>query len=247
MPANLTPQYLAAEQRFKEASTTQEKMEALEEMMAVIPKHKGTEKLFENIPVTHGVRLAESISGDSAFAHATAFCQAFERGANVAAPNVAMTWHVGGLGITSRPSRETQCEQESTLLAYPARTEYSASFGLHSFGKGGPRMNRIGRFVTLLGLVIGLPVLVFHSTEAAFELKGQTECIAPSNPGGGWDAICRTTSAVLQKTGMIKSPMYVTNMPGGSGAVAIANVITKRKADTNLIVAASNALTFTTA
>ncbi len=45
MPANLTPQYLAAEQRFKEAVTTQEKIEALEEMMAVIPKHKGTEKL----------------------------------------------------------------------------------------------------------------------------------------------------------------------------------------------------------
>jgi ribosome-interacting GTPase 1 len=45
MPANLTPQYLAAEQRFKDATTTQEKVEALEEMMAVIPKHKGTEKL----------------------------------------------------------------------------------------------------------------------------------------------------------------------------------------------------------
>jgi ribosome-interacting GTPase 1 len=45
MPANLTPQYLAAEQRFKEAVTTQEKVEALEEMMAVIPKHKGTEKM----------------------------------------------------------------------------------------------------------------------------------------------------------------------------------------------------------
>jgi small GTP-binding protein len=45
MPANLTPQYLAAEQRFKEAVTTQEKIEALEEMMAVMPKHKGTEKL----------------------------------------------------------------------------------------------------------------------------------------------------------------------------------------------------------
>ena len=29
--------------------------------------HKGTEKLFENMPVTHGVRLAESISGDSSF------------------------------------------------------------------------------------------------------------------------------------------------------------------------------------
>ncbi len=45
MPANLTPQYLAAEQRFKEAVTTQDKIEALEEMMAVMPKHKGTEKL----------------------------------------------------------------------------------------------------------------------------------------------------------------------------------------------------------
>lgn len=45
MPANLTPQYLAAEQRFKEATTVQEKIERLEEMMAVIPKHKGTEKL----------------------------------------------------------------------------------------------------------------------------------------------------------------------------------------------------------
>jgi hypothetical protein len=45
MPANLTPQYLAAEQRFKEAVTTQAKVEALEEMMALIPKHKGTEKM----------------------------------------------------------------------------------------------------------------------------------------------------------------------------------------------------------
>lgn len=45
MPANLTPQYLAAEQRYKQASSSAEKLEALEEMLAVIPKHKGTEKL----------------------------------------------------------------------------------------------------------------------------------------------------------------------------------------------------------
>jgi Ni,Fe-hydrogenase III large subunit len=48
--------------------------------------HKGTEKLFENLPVAHGVRLAESISGDSSFAHATAFCHAIERAARVEAP-----------------------------------------------------------------------------------------------------------------------------------------------------------------
>ncbi len=45
MPANLTPQYRAAEQRFREAKTIPEKIEALEGMLAVIPKHKGTEHL----------------------------------------------------------------------------------------------------------------------------------------------------------------------------------------------------------
>ena len=45
MPANLTPQYMDAEKRFKEAQTVQEKIAALEEMMATIPRHKGTEKL----------------------------------------------------------------------------------------------------------------------------------------------------------------------------------------------------------
>jgi small GTP-binding protein len=45
MPANLTPQYMEAEKRFKQAGSIEEKVAALEEMMATIPKHKGTEKL----------------------------------------------------------------------------------------------------------------------------------------------------------------------------------------------------------
>jgi ribosome-interacting GTPase 1 len=45
MPANLTPQYLEADKRFKTAKTVEEKIAALEEMLAVIPKHKGTERL----------------------------------------------------------------------------------------------------------------------------------------------------------------------------------------------------------
>ncbi len=45
MPANLTPQYLEAELKFKQAKTTPEKIKALEVMMAVIPKHKGTERI----------------------------------------------------------------------------------------------------------------------------------------------------------------------------------------------------------
>jgi small GTP-binding protein len=49
MPANLTPEYLNAEQRFKSAKTTPEKIEALEEMYSTIPKHKGTEKMQADI------------------------------------------------------------------------------------------------------------------------------------------------------------------------------------------------------
>jgi len=45
MPANLTPAYYAAEERFRSAPTNEEKILALEEMLAVMPKHKGTDGL----------------------------------------------------------------------------------------------------------------------------------------------------------------------------------------------------------
>lgn len=45
MPANLTPDYLAADKKFKTATTSQDRLAALEEMLSTIPKHKGTEKM----------------------------------------------------------------------------------------------------------------------------------------------------------------------------------------------------------
>ena len=45
MPANLTPMYRKAEEAFRQAKTTADKIAALEEMYATIPKHKGTEKM----------------------------------------------------------------------------------------------------------------------------------------------------------------------------------------------------------
>jgi len=45
MPANLTPEYRRAEQQFRSAKTTEDKIAALEEMLRVIPKHKGTDGL----------------------------------------------------------------------------------------------------------------------------------------------------------------------------------------------------------
>lgn len=49
MPANLTPQYKDAEDRFRAAESTAEKLVALEDMLTIIPKHKGTEKLQAEI------------------------------------------------------------------------------------------------------------------------------------------------------------------------------------------------------
>ena len=49
MPANLTPQYFEAEQKYREAKTPREKIHALKVMYSVIPKHKGTEKLQADI------------------------------------------------------------------------------------------------------------------------------------------------------------------------------------------------------
>ncbi len=45
MPTNLPPEYFNAEKRYKEASNPQEKISALEELIATVPKHKGTDKL----------------------------------------------------------------------------------------------------------------------------------------------------------------------------------------------------------
>jgi hypothetical protein len=45
LPANLGPDYLAAEQEFRNAQSPAERIAALEKMYAALPKHKGTEKL----------------------------------------------------------------------------------------------------------------------------------------------------------------------------------------------------------
>jgi ribosome-interacting GTPase 1 len=49
MPANLGPEYLAAEAEYRSAQTAAEKIAALEKMFATLPKHKGTEKMQADI------------------------------------------------------------------------------------------------------------------------------------------------------------------------------------------------------
>jgi len=45
MPANLPPPYFEAEKNFKKTKTPSEKIIALETMLAIMPKLKGTDKL----------------------------------------------------------------------------------------------------------------------------------------------------------------------------------------------------------
>jgi hypothetical protein len=45
MPANLPPDYFKAEQWLRTAATNEEKILAIERMLAVMPKHKGTDGL----------------------------------------------------------------------------------------------------------------------------------------------------------------------------------------------------------
>ncbi|WP_148252036.1 Bug family tripartite tricarboxylate transporter substrate binding protein [Aidingimonas lacisalsi] len=65
------------------------------------------------------------------------------------------------------------------------------------------------------------------------------ECIAPADPGGGWDFTCRSVGKLLRDLELVDGSVQVTNMPGGVGAVAFANVASERSDDSDLIVATS--------
>jgi uncharacterized protein len=49
MPANLPPQYLKAEVEYRKASTPEKRLEKLQELFRLLPKHKGTEKLQSDL------------------------------------------------------------------------------------------------------------------------------------------------------------------------------------------------------
>ena len=67
------------------------------------------------------------------------------------------------------------------------------------------------------------------------------ECIAPANPGGGWDFTCRSISKIMTDIGAYDGSIKVTNMAGGGGGLAYAHVVNERNSDDDLIVAASTA------
>lgn len=85
------------------------------------------------------------------------------------------------------------------------------------------------------------------NSDSGAEMSGfmpsSPECIAPANPGGGWDFTCRAVTKAMSDSGAYDGTIQVTNMAGGGGGVAFAHVVTDRNEDDNVIIAASPATT----
>ena len=74
---------------------------------------------------------------------------------------------------------------------------------------------------------------------SSFAVPEKPECIAGAKPGGGFDLTCKLAQQGMQDAKMLASPMRITYMPGGVGAVAMNAVVGQRPADGNAIVAYS--------
>ncbi|OZC36985.1 C4-dicarboxylate ABC transporter substrate-binding protein [Marinobacter vinifirmus] len=77
----------------------------------------------------------------------------------------------------------------------------------------------------------------------AWQPSGKVECLAPADPGGGWDFTCRSVGNVMQELDLVSGSVQTVNMAGAGGGVAYAHTVSKRAEDSKLLVAASTATT----
>jgi len=85
--------------------------------------------------------------------------------------------------------------------------------------------------------LLGSAVISMGMMTSAFA----AECIAPANPGGGWDFTCRQIGKIMYDIKVVDKPIQVTNMAGAGGGLAFNHVVAERGSDTDLIIAASSA------
>ncbi len=96
---------------------------------------------------------------------------------------------------------------------------------------------------TLLKALMTSAVVAVSATGVTTGAASAAECIAPANPGGGWDFTCRQIGKIMFDIGAVDKPVQVTNMPGAGGGLAYGTVVNERGDDADLIVAASSATT----
>ncbi|WP_435167600.1 Bug family tripartite tricarboxylate transporter substrate binding protein [Falsirhodobacter sp. 1013] len=91
----------------------------------------------------------------------------------------------------------------------------------------------------LCRLVAAAGTFVAISSVAAMAEPRRPECIAPAQPGGGFDITCKLAQASLTKAGVLEDPLRVSYMPGGIGAVAYNTIVGQRTDEPGTIVAFS--------
>lgn len=95
---------------------------------------------------------------------------------------------------------------------------------------------RLAKKLSTLFLASGL---LFAANVVQAQEPTRPECIAPAQPGGGFDLTCRIAVNSFQNSDLLKNPMRTVYMPGGIGAVAYNNIVAQRRNDPNAIVAFS--------
>ena len=122
MPANLPPQYFDAEKNFRTARSPLEKIAALEEMLAIMPKHKGTDHLRAELR-TRIAKLNQSLDKRTATQRASMMIE------RVGAAQVAV---VGLPNVGKSQLVSTITNASPTVAAYPFTT-HSAIPGMMPF------------------------------------------------------------------------------------------------------------------
>lgn len=61
-------------------------------------------------------------------------------------------------------------------------------------------------------------VTIAGTASAEWKPSRTIELIAPANPGGGWDMLCRTVQKALTDEKLVEKNVIVVNKPGGGGA-----------------------------
>lgn len=91
----------------------------------------------------------------------------------------------------------------------------------------------LARFALLSGSALALSAAIAMADPA------NPECIAPAQPGGGFDLTCKLAQAALTEAEILPDPLRVSYMPGGIGAVAYSTIVGQRPAEAGTIVAFS--------